>query len=135
MLQVDPSLGIRRNRYAIPEADMTKIFEPIMKDILCLIQEQVRLAGRGVAAVLLVGGFGSSNFLKNRVATAVGPGVAVLQPENGWTAVVRGAAMLGVGRAAPLLAGVNIASRIARKHYGVELTTPYDSKKHDKDKV
>jgi hypothetical protein len=114
---------------------MSKIVEPILKDILGLIKDQVHLAGRGMAAVLLVGGFGQSNYLKTRVQESVGSSISVLQPENGWTAVVRGAAMLGVGRVAPALSGVSIASRIARKHYGVELTTPYDASKHDSSKM
>ena len=114
---------------------MSKIFEPILKDILNLIQEQVRLAGSGVAAVLLVGGFGQSSYLKARVKQPLGSNIVVLQPENGWTAVVRGAAMLGIGRAAPALAGVSIASRIARKHYGVVLRVTYDPSIHDSSKT
>lgn len=119
----------------VSQADMGKIFEPVMKDILSLIGDQVRRAGSGVAAVLLVGGFGQNSYLKSRVQKTVGSSIAVLQPENGWTAVVRGAAMLGVGSAAPELAGVSIISRCARQSYGVQLSVMYDPKKHSSDRV
>jgi hypothetical protein len=129
-------LNLRRNRFAVPQPDMkAKIFEPIFKDIMGLVKDQVRLAGQGVSAVLLVGGFGQSNYLKSRVKESVGSAISVLQPENGWTAVVRGAAMLGVGRVTPTLPGISISSRIARKHYGVELVTPFDAEKHDESKM
>ncbi|KAG5775004.1 hypothetical protein H9Q73_011325 [Fusarium xylarioides] len=66
-LKVDPSLGLRRNRYTMTQDDMkTKIFEPIMKDVVCLIKEQIKMAGDGVAAVIMVGGFGQSRYLKSR---------------------------------------------------------------------
>ncbi|KAF5600040.1 UVSB PI-3 kinase [Fusarium pseudoanthophilum] len=71
-LKVDPSLGLRRNRYTMTQDDMkTKIFEPIMKDVVCLIKEQIKMAGDGVAAVIMVGGFGQSRYLKSRIPEAV----------------------------------------------------------------
>lgn len=114
------------------QADMSaKIFEPIVKDVISLVENQIRLAGSRVAAILLVGGFGSSMYLKSRIQQAVTRSIRVLQPENGWTAVVRGAAMLGVIRVNPTLSGVGIASRVARKHYGTCLQAKYDPDEHD----
>ncbi len=80
---------------------MEGVFNPVMMDILASVREQVRMAGHGVAAVLLVGGFGQSPYLRQRLLEGLAgpPSIAVLQPSNGWTAVARGAAMLGVGRA------------------------------------
>lgn len=109
----------------------SKIFEPILKDVLDLIKEQVRFAGGNIAAVLMVGGFGQSPYLKTRVQQVLGGSVSVLQPQNGWTAVVRGAAMLGMGRVTPSRIGVSIESRMARQHYGIELTSRYNSYEHD----
>ncbi len=131
MLQVDSSLNLRRNRYTVPQSDMKeKIFEPILRDIIGLVGEQIRLAGGRVTAVLLVGGFGQSEYLKSRIDGCLDLDTQILQPKNGWTAVVRGAAMLGVGRGATS-PRVAIASRIARRSYGVELEAPYDSRIHD----
>jgi molecular chaperone DnaK (HSP70) len=112
----------------------TEIFEPIICDVLDLVREQVNMAGnRTVAAVLLVGGFGASQYLRDRIAAAVRP-IPVLQPENGWTAVVQGAAMIGLARANATLARVDLSARTARKHYGTELTTAFDPAKDDPSK-
>jgi hypothetical protein len=77
----------------VPEDFIRTVFEPIMKDITDLIDEQIHDAGRSVQAVLLVGGFGQNKYLRERVAASTGLGGRVLQPTDGWTAVVRGAAM------------------------------------------
>ncbi|KAF4494809.1 uvsb pi-3 kinase [Fusarium agapanthi] len=131
-LKVDPSLGLRRNRYAMTQDDMkTKIFEPIMKDVVCLIKEQIKMAGDGVAAVIMVGGFGQSRYLKSRVRDAISSRTDVLQPESGWTAVVKGAAMHGLSRYQPAGTRVEVASRIARRSYGTCLMTRYDMMKHN----
>ncbi|KAL6361487.1 hypothetical protein LRP88_04956 [Fusarium phalaenopsidis] len=129
-IKVEPSLGLRRNRYTMSQEDMkTKIFEPIMKDIVCLIKEQIKMAGDGVAAVIMVGGFGQSRYLKSRVREAISSKTEVLQPESGWTAVVKGAAIHGLSRYSPAISRVEVASRVARRSYGVCLLTNFWSEK------
>lgn len=131
-LRVDPSLGLWRNRYTMSQDDMkTKIFEPIMKDIICLIKEQIAMAGDEVAAVILVGGFGQNKYLKARVRDATAAGTLVLQPENAWTAVVKGACIHGLGRYKPVLAEIEVTSRVARRSYGTCLLTKYNMMRHD----
>lgn len=109
------------------------VFEPIMKDVIGLVQEQARLAGNRVQAVLLVGGFGQSDYLKQRIQRAVGYNVQVTQPENGWTAVVRGAAILGLSNVSKQ--DISVAGRVARKSYGTPLQVPYDRRIHNPNEV
>ncbi|CAM1502083.1 Fc.00g040670.m01.CDS01 [Cosmosporella sp. VM-42] len=131
-LKVDSSLGLRRNRYTTPQEDMKKkVFEPIIKDVICLIQEQITMAGDDVAAVVLVGGFGQSRYLKSQVRETISSRTQVLQPESAWTAVVKGAAIHGLGNYKPSLSQVEIASRVARRSYGTCLLTKYDMMRHD----
>lgn len=108
-----------------------KIFEPIMKDVVCLIKEQIKMAGDGVAAVIMVGGFGQSKYLKSRIKDAISSRTDVLQPESGWTAVVKGAAMHGLSRYQSSSTRVEVASRVARRSYGTCLMTRYDMMKHN----
>ncbi|KAF4124502.1 Molecular chaperone DnaK (HSP70) [Geosmithia morbida] len=131
-LKVEPSLGIKRNRYTMPQEDMKNmIFDPIMRDIICLIKEQLSMAGEEVTAVVLVGGFGQSRYLRSKVREAIASGTQVLQPENGWTAVVKGAAIHGLAQYGPGTATVGIASRVARRSYGTCLLAKYDMLRHD----
>ena len=55
-----------------------------------------------------------------------------MQPPNGWTAVVRGALMKGLSFLSPTTERVKVHSRTARKHYGTEIMSRYDSAKHAK---
>jgi len=101
-----------------------EVFAPVVSDVVDLVREQismVRAKSGEVTAVLLVGGFGASEYLKNRIQTAIGPTIRVQQPADGWTAVVRGAAMIGLSRADSELETVHVSERVARKHYGTEL--------------
>ncbi len=116
----------------MPQAEMKdNIFSPIMKDIICLIKEQVSMAGDDVAAIVLVGGFGQSRYLKSRVRDAIASGIQVLQPEDGWTAVIKGAVIHGLARYGPIDAPIEVASRIARRSLGTCLLTKYDMMRHD----
>lgn len=110
---------------------MNNIFEPVVGKIIKLVKGQILATNKKVNAVLLVGGFGQNNYLKERLRSSLGKSIAVLQPPNAWTAVVRGAVMVGLTRANSNLAAVGLVSRAARKHYGVELGHNFKEGKYD----
>ncbi len=131
-------------------ADQIKdIFEPVVKEVCDLVQGQVdtlRAKGGIVSGIILVGGFGQSDYLyrrlKNHFTSAAPPpyserpthsgataphidgsSIEVMQPVYAWTAVVRGAVLRG-------LEGNMVISRKARMHYGTSYATVYDEEKH-----
>jgi len=130
----DENLGIRRNRLKMKAMDLRQIFEPTINQIIELVRGQIRATNKTVKAVLLVGGFGQNNHLKESLRNALGDAVRVLQPVNAWTAVVRGAVMMGLAHANSQLAQVTLVSRRARKHYGLQLSTEFNPKVHDNSK-
>ena len=81
-------------------------------------------------SILLVGGFGSSEYLFTRLkekytpilATPSNPDV-VLQPVDAWTAVVRGAVIRGMETI--------VQTRRSRHHYGVKYWEYFDENRHD----
>ncbi|KAI7255473.1 actin-like ATPase domain-containing protein [Hortaea werneckii] len=86
----------------------------------------VRAMGKSVNALMLVGGFGQSEYLLKSLRSRFN--VEIMQPVNAWTAVVRGAVLRG-------LEGQELViSRKARRHYGVKMKTPFNSSIHP-DKV
>lgn len=123
------------------------IFEPVVQEVCDLVEGQVdTLRGKGgvVSGIVLVGGFGQSNYLyrrlKSHFATAVPPppyserpthasggagaaSIEVMQPVYAWTAVVRGAVLRG-------LEGNMVISRKSRMHYGTSYATVYDEERH-----
>lgn len=134
-------------------ADQIKdIFDPVVKEVCDLVQGQVdnlRAKGGVVSGIILVGGFGQSDYLYRRLKghfTSSGapppyserpthsnsqvidlhndrPSIEVMQPVYAWTAVVRGAVLRG-------LEGNMVISRKARMHYGTSYATVYDEAKH-----
>lgn len=127
-------LGIRRGRFTVTPAEMRDIFEPVVEKITKLVKGQIEATNKTTSAVILVGGFGQNNYLKERLRSSVGKSILVLQPPNAWTAVVRGAVMMGLARANSKLAAVGLVSRAARKHYGVGLRKQFDKDIHDASK-
>jgi hypothetical protein len=106
------------------------IFEPVILHIIKLVKDQISSTQKEVKAVLLVGGFGQNAYLKERLRISLGSSVEILQPANAWTAVVRGALMMGLANSDPSLSRVGIVSRTARKSYGTPLLRTYNKTIH-----
>ena len=128
----DPSQGVRRGKFKMTGVDVKKIFDPVVDEVVALVRGQIAATQKKVKAVLMVGGFGQSAYLRETVRAAIDPNIEVMQPPNGWTAVVRGALMKGLSQLEPETERVKVAARTARKHYGTEIMSKYDSSKHAK---
>jgi hypothetical protein len=111
-------------------SDLQTIFEPVVLEVIKLVKDQITASNVPIRAVLLVGGFGASNYLKERIRNAIDKNIQIMQPPNAWQAVVQGAVMKGLAQSAPELAVLKIQNRKARKHYGTQWRTRYDDKLH-----
>ncbi|KAK4554208.1 hypothetical protein LTR86_008736 [Recurvomyces mirabilis] len=143
----DEHLGILDGFLNITSGDIAELFRPILSDIYDLIQGQidkVHEQGQVVNGLVLIGGFGRSQCLRKCLEARFGEvtvkkegrgsatknlsrthHIAVLQPVNAWTAVVRGAVLRGLEQDDTVL------SRIARRNYGVIYNTDFDPEVHD----
>lgn len=121
---------VRGGFLRVSHAEVKEIFEPIVNQVLELLGAQVlqvlKAAQKPVGAILLVGGFGSSEYLYKRILTWSAGSIPVLQPRNAWTAVVRGAIIRG-------LQGDTVAARLSRRYYGVVHDARFDPQKHQED--
>ncbi|KAH6842399.1 hypothetical protein B0I37DRAFT_399101 [Chaetomium sp. MPI-CAGE-AT-0009] len=123
-LDDDPDSGLEANCWRMTGKDLKAIFNPLITDILRLIDDQVKSVKMkrptgGVTGIFLVGGFGSSQYLKACVEREH-PGIQVLQPTDAWAAIVKGAALSKLPRQATVLA------TSATHHYGVTAWKRYD---------
>lgn len=123
-------LGITRGRYALKASDLRTIFEPVVLEVIRLVKDQITTSKVPIKAVLLVGGFGASNYLKERLRNSVDRDIKIMQPPNAWQAVVQGAVMKGLANCMPEHTMVEVKNRKARKHYGTEWRTRYDGNVH-----
>ncbi|KAF5628189.1 heat shock 70 kDa 12B [Fusarium tjaetaba] len=116
-----------------------KVFDPVVEDVKQLVQKQVNAVKHKYKKkpkfVILVGGFGRSVYLHQRLQDAVGNRVDVLQQdgEKPWTAVLRGAVLHGLARTNHTSSiKVTVASRVSRHSYGTLVNiSPFDPKEHD----
>ncbi|KAL4925366.1 Hsp70 family protein [Aspergillus undulatus] len=117
----DPTVPIEDGFFLLSNDDVEGIFDPIVRQIEDLVSGQILAVlreGLSAKTIILVGGFGASEYLFHRLQKAT-PNAKVLQPPDGWSAVVRGAVYRG-------LEGNKVESRIARRHYGVVFRRIFD---------
>jgi hypothetical protein len=144
----DEEAGLDSGFLVVTAAQVKDIFDPVVKEVCDLVQGQadgLRAKGGVVSGIILVGGFGQSDYLYKKLKahfTSAAPppyserptqqsttsleeggSIEVMQPLYAWTAVVRGAVLRG-------LEGNMVISRKARYHYGTSYATVYDEDKH-----
>ncbi|KOS22602.1 Heat shock 70 kDa protein 12A [Escovopsis weberi] len=96
-----------------------RIFKPVVDQVIELVKVQIKQSNVPIKALLLVGGFGASAYLRERIRDAIDNSIEILQPSHAWQAIVQGAVMKG-------LAMVSVRGRVARKHFGIDLQVPGD---------
>ncbi|KAF9760866.1 hypothetical protein IL306_004075 [Fusarium sp. DS 682] len=115
--------GLKRDTWYMSGETVHDIFEPLITDIIRLVNDQVQGArlerpGKPVKGIFLVGGFGASQYLKARIEKA-NPDIQVIQPDDAWAAIVKGAAL-------SRLSYTNVVSTKAPRHYGIIVRGIYE---------
>ena len=129
-LSTNEALSIKKGKLILKSADVKEIIEPVIAQVVKLVLEQIRMTSGEVKAVLLVGGFGMSMYLRERIREEMSNKIELLQPAYGWSAVVRGAVLKGISQSDPRHTKVRLTSRIARKHLGTVCSVIFDEKIH-----
>ncbi|KAF2460238.1 hypothetical protein BDY21DRAFT_280700 [Lineolata rhizophorae] len=146
----DEEAGLDSGFLVMTAEQVKGIFDPVVGEVVALVDGQVasiRAKGGAVSGIVLVGGFGQSNYLYKvmrahfnsappppyterpthsaAAAAAAAPlqAVEVMHPVYSWTAVVRGAVLRG-------LEGSMVVSRRSRWHYGTSYATVFDEARH-----
>ncbi|CAO3651187.1 unnamed protein product [Cunninghamella blakesleeana] len=116
----NPAIGLEDGVLCITAAELKQeVFEPVIKEVLALIEDQLIKAG-SLQAIFLVGGFGSSNYLFERVHQEFSGRVGLVAvPPRCELAVVRGAVYFGLN---PRI----VQTRIPRSWYGIDTTTTFE---------
>ncbi|OJJ58314.1 hypothetical protein ASPSYDRAFT_1179147 [Aspergillus sydowii CBS 593.65] len=108
----------------ISKNNLQSLFDPVVEKILALVRQQIvdanKEAGRqAINRIILVGGFGDSEYLRNAFRNAFATGnITVTVPNNAQAAIVQGAALRG-------LEGLRADNRMSRRHYGFEISMPF----------
>ena len=107
---------------------MISFFKPLVDKIINkvkeLLEETKQKAGYYPKFIFLVGGFGESPYLRQKIKKEFESNeLIVLIPKRPLVSVVRGACMFGLNP-------FSITSRIAKKTYGISTLGIFDEKKH-----
>ncbi|KAL0952735.1 hypothetical protein HGRIS_006966 [Hohenbuehelia grisea] len=118
----DPAVGLINGELSIPGNMLRReVFDPVVEQVLELIEDQARKVEKRIDALLLVGGFAGCEYLKARVQENFGSRIKVIaRPPDAETATVRGAAQYGLARR-PLVSSV-----IAPRSYIMKVKLPAD---------
>lgn len=143
----DEEAGLDSGFLVMSAEQVKDLFDPVIEEVIHLVEGQVhsiREKGGLVCGIVLVGGFGQSNYLYSRmksyfndsappppyterpthaVAVSAPQSIEIYHPIHAWTAVVRGAVLRG-------LEGNMVISRRSRWHYGTSYATVFDESKH-----
>ncbi|EPS43127.1 hypothetical protein H072_2875 [Dactylellina haptotyla CBS 200.50] len=129
----DPAAGIIEGQFELTHDELKECFDPIMQQIIDLIQGQVDAifdSGSTPKYVFLVGGFGESDYLLGKLSNhSFGKAgkIEIINPDDAWSAVSRGAVLRG-------LEGSLVTNRRCRRNYGTRINTVFDpTMHHDED--
>ncbi|KAL8817394.1 MAG: hypothetical protein Q9223_003761 [Gallowayella weberi] len=119
--------GVHAGNLQVSREEMRDLFNPIIQRIQDLVGAQIK-AVSPVGILLLVGGFGESEYLYQRIiAWASTSGIRVLQPREASTAIVRGAVMKALEATGSSKTEI---SRRSRRWYGVTVNTSFIEGRH-----
>ena len=112
-------------------SDLRRLFAPLVQEIILLVGDQInkiklnqqklpKWLRRDVKAIFLVGGFGSSQYLKKCLQEAY-PDIEVKQPTEAQEAIVQGAVL------SQLPQTTSVKTSIAKRHWGTRYSGFYNA--------
>ncbi|OBZ74645.1 Heat shock protein 12B [Grifola frondosa] len=116
----DPAVGLTNGEVAIPGNLLRReVFDPVVNEVLELIEAQTKKLDQSLDALLLVGGFSGSAYLFRKVQERFKSRIRVIaRPADCDTATVRGAAQYGLARRAL------VSSVVAPQSYILKVKLP-----------
>ncbi|KAI9766117.1 MAG: hypothetical protein M1835_007257 [Candelina submexicana] len=123
-----PEAGIEEGYMTFTNEEILQCFEPVVNRILELVRNQIiaiQAQNRQLQNVLVVGGFGASEYLFQQIKLHVPPQfqAKVVRPMDSVAAIVKGAVTAGITERV-------ITSRVARRHYLMATLQPFKEGHH-----
>jgi hypothetical protein len=123
-----PEAGIEEGYMTFTNEEILQCFEPVVNRILELVRNQIiaiQAQNRSLQNVLVVGGFGASEYLFSQIKLHVPPQFQpkVVRPMDSVAAIVKGAVTAGITERV-------VTSRVARRHYLMATLQPFKEGHH-----
>ncbi|KAF4995123.1 hypothetical protein FDECE_12894 [Fusarium decemcellulare] len=131
--------GLKRRRsLQLTSDEVLSVFRPVVDKIEALVRRQTDAIEANhfqpPKYIVLVGGFGRSRYLFNRLQKQFGSTILQARGTKPWTAICRGAVVQGLTtlNMSPTL-GVKVEERVARMSYGTDYATDFVPRVHRKE--
>ncbi|KAL4909828.1 hypothetical protein BDW74DRAFT_44553 [Aspergillus multicolor] len=123
-----PDAGIEEGYMTFTNEEILQCFEPVVNRILELVRNQIiaiQAQNRNLQNVLVVGGFGASEYLFQQIKLHVPPQYQskVVRPMDSVAAIVKGAVTAGITERV-------VTHRVARRHYLMATLQPFKEGYH-----
>ncbi|KAK0387829.1 hypothetical protein NLU13_4074 [Sarocladium strictum] len=123
-----PEAGIEEGYMTFTNEEILQCFEPVVNRILELVRNQIiaiQAQNRTLQNILVVGGFGASEYLFQQIKLHVPPQFQskVIRPMDSVAAIVKGAVTAGITERI-------ITHRVARRHYLMATLQPFKEGYH-----
>ncbi|KAF4509995.1 hypothetical protein G6O67_001924 [Ophiocordyceps sinensis] len=123
-----PEAGIEEGYMTFTNEEILQCFEPVVNRILELVRNQIiaiQAQNRTLQNILVVGGFGASEYLFQQIKLHVPPQFQskVVRPLDAVAAIVKGAVTAGITERI-------ITHRVARRHYLMATLQPFKEGYH-----
>ncbi|KAK4153095.1 Hsp70-like protein [Chaetomidium leptoderma] len=123
-----PEAGIEEGYMTFTNEEILQCFEPVVNRILELVRNQIiaiQAQNRTLQNILVVGGFGASEYLFQQIKLHVPPQFQskVVRPMDSVAAIVKGAVTAGITERV-------VTHRIARRHYLMATLQPFKEGYH-----
>ena len=73
---------MQRSKFNLKGDQIIQIFRPVLDEIIALVKGQISSTKRKIKAVILVGGFGESAYLRKALKAAVSSSIEILVAPN-----------------------------------------------------
>ncbi|KAI9015292.1 hypothetical protein CLU79DRAFT_820496 [Phycomyces nitens] len=122
-------IGVEDGKLRVTVDELREIvFEPVVKQVLELISDQITQSKKQIDALFVVGGFGQSSYLGKRIKETFERRVgSIAIPDRGEISVMQGAVMFGLNPS-------KVSHRVLRRTYGIRANRPFDPLKDPADK-
>ncbi|KAG9254232.1 uncharacterized protein F5Z01DRAFT_122594 [Emericellopsis atlantica] len=123
-----PDAGIEEGYMTFTNEEILQCFEPVVNRILELVRNQIiaiQAQNRALQNILVVGGFGASEYLFQQIKLHVPPQFQskVVRPMDSVAAIVKGAVTSGISERI-------VTHRVARRHYLMATLQPFKEGYH-----
>jgi protein-arginine kinase activator protein McsA len=78
----DPAQNVRRDKFRMIGAEVSKIFEPVIQEVVILVKKQITSTSKKIKTMLMMSEFDQNAYLREIIRASIDFKIEVMQPSN-----------------------------------------------------